>query len=560
MELTRRLGAVIGSCLVAAPTACIDHPLKPVDPHGETTQSDTLPLSVNKDVDILFVIDNSGSMAQEQATLARNFERFIAKLEDDDVNANYRIGITTTDAGHINCGVTSPEAGGLVLESCLDRLSEFTYYGADHFDAACGSICEIAGLRTVPTEVLLGGEARARPWIQRTNAVTNLPDGVTTTEAFQCFGPQGVAGCGFESPLEAMRKALIRTTIQQQASFGFVRPNALLAVVFVTDEEDCSARRGLPFDQIWDPDGEKALWGPENRDDPQAGSDVCWNAGVTCTGGPGIYDACEPADKGVHGEAVDAADAVLFPVDEYVDTLQKIEDDKRKFDPAMEVLVAVLGGVPSGYSEGSAEIPFQDGQGDAQEFQRDHGIGPGCASAAGQAVPPVRLRAFAEAFAVPTEPGGPPARNLFSVCADDYSAALEQIAETIAVKLPPACMPVCVADGKPETEELDEQCNVYEVWTDLGGSSHRDLLAKCDVVDGKVAVPAGADVCYAVRIDADPTDDDNTHDDLDPTCVEAGWNLQFDVKRTSGGERPLGSRVEANCLASTSPGFDCAGQ
>lgn len=555
MELSRRIGAVVGSCLLAVPTACLDHPLKPVDPHSQTQYSDSLPLSLNKDVDILFVIDNSGSMAQEQATLARNFERFIAELEQDGVDANYRIGVTTTDTGHIDCGTTAPEAGALVLESCLDRPAEFVRGAENHFTAACESICELAGLETTPTAVLLDESPRSRPWIERIAGATNLPEGVSTTQAFECFGPQGVAGCGFESPLEAMRKALVRTSIEDQNSFGFVRPSALLAVVFVTDEEDCSARRGQPFDQIWDPDGDKSLWGPDNLDEPLPGSEVCWNAGVTCEGGPGIYDDCQPADKGVHGEDVEPEHAVLYPVDEYVDVLQKVEDDKRRFDPGMEVLVAVLGGVPSGYSDGDAEIPFQDGTGASAEFQRDHGIGPGCASAAGEAVPPVRLRAFAEAFAVTDAPGEPPTRNLYSVCDDDYSDALEQIANAIGRKLPPACMPVCVADTKPETDELDEQCTVRESWTDIHGKAHDDVLVKCEIVDGVATVPAGAEVCYTVRTDA--TADGDTHDDLDPKCVADGWNLQFEVERAGAGQRPLGSRVEASCIASTTPELDC---
>ena len=60
-------------------------------------------IEVNKDVDILFVVDNSGSMGEEQANLSENFGRFVGVLEADDVKANYRLGITTTDDSNYWC-------------------------------------------------------------------------------------------------------------------------------------------------------------------------------------------------------------------------------------------------------------------------------------------------------------------------------------------------------------------------------------------------------------------------------------------------------------------------
>ena len=47
-------------------------------------------------VDILFVIDNSGSMSDEQQNLASNFNRFIEVLADQ-VDLDYRIAAVTTD-------------------------------------------------------------------------------------------------------------------------------------------------------------------------------------------------------------------------------------------------------------------------------------------------------------------------------------------------------------------------------------------------------------------------------------------------------------------------------
>jgi len=49
-------------------------------------------------VDILWVVDNSGSMAQEQAQLANNFAAFIQDLTTADPPVDYHLGVITTDA------------------------------------------------------------------------------------------------------------------------------------------------------------------------------------------------------------------------------------------------------------------------------------------------------------------------------------------------------------------------------------------------------------------------------------------------------------------------------
>ena len=559
MKSLHRIGAAAGLCLGACVAACLDHPLKPVNYDTEGVGSGETAITVVRDVDILFVIDNSGSMAEEQATLARNFERFVAALEETEVDANYRIGITTTDAGHgVYCGTTGPEKGRLQASSCLDRRAEFVFPDEagtiDSFDDACGAICRFPGLETLPTATLNDPAASSRPWIERIAGVTNLPEGVSPSDAFECFGPQGIAGGGFEAPLEAMRQSLTRTFAESEPGYGFVRPGAILSVVFVTDEEDCSARQDDAFDTVWRPDGNHVFWSEQNADATAPTSEVCWFAGVECSGGPGQYDDCQPANFGVDGAPADPDHGVLYDVQQYVEFLQDLEDDKRRINPTAQVLVAVLGGVPSGYDEGMAEITYADaGVADA-DFQRKHGIGPGCASAAGRAVPPVRLRAFADAFALSSDARD---RNLYSVCADDYAPALQQIADAITQQIAPACMPVCVADTDITTAELDPQCTVTELWRDLDAVEHEGDVPPCGGSWGVPEFPAGAEVCYRLKTDRDAGDDDDTADDLDPDCIAQGYNVEFEVLRTGEGERPAGSSIQANCIVSQLPERDC---
>lgn len=62
--------------------------------------------------DILFVVDDSASMAEEQSRLADNFEAFVRVL--DGSRADWRLGITTTDAtGEFRGGILKPNQGDL---------------------------------------------------------------------------------------------------------------------------------------------------------------------------------------------------------------------------------------------------------------------------------------------------------------------------------------------------------------------------------------------------------------------------------------------------------------
>jgi hypothetical protein len=219
-----------------------------------------------------------------------------------------------------------------------------------------------------------------------------------------------------------MYLALRRTENETDPSYGFVRDGALLVVLFLTDEVDCSLNKD--HGDILSSTGDRAFWQDKSADYPT--SAVCWNAGVACTGSGMPYEACEPEDYDETGmPTASFDDAVLYPIGRYLDLLHAIEGDKARLDPDQEVLVAALAGVPPGYPD--TPLVYQDSPDPV--FQTDFGIGAGCESANGSAVPPVRLRRFAEAFRLGSSP------NLFSICAADYGPSLGLIAQQIAGKL-----------------------------------------------------------------------------------------------------------------------------
>jgi hypothetical protein len=545
-----RLSLTAGAAL--ALTACLEHPIKQVLYDKSSQAQENVSIVINKDVDILFVIDNSGSMADEQALLAKNFAAFINVLEAEDVNANYRIGITTTDSGNPRCSAaaTTPEGGKLVLSSCLDRIEVGDFVFGD-LDAAyaCTEVCNLtdADLKITPTTTQYSnGEAAPRKWIERIEGRTNLPDGVSTIEAFQCFGPQGVSGCGFEQHLESMYKALAKANTEgDPTNYGFLRDTAILSVVFITDELDCS--HNPKFEDIFKTN--KVFWTDPNL--PAATSSVCFNAGVVCEGDGPQYTSCRSENFDINGNpGVSDADAVLQPLSKYINQLAGIEAEKKKYDMNQEVLVALIAGVPPGYESGKAELIYEAEPDPTEDGL--FGIGKGCTlpnpndpDNPQTAVPPVRLREFAEAFQVGDE------RNVFSICQDDYSAALQAIANKIRDQIKPACMPQCVRDTRPETPELEPNCQLFEENAALGT---RNPIPPCMEVNGQWVAPANATVCFALKTDQGG-DTPSAIDDMSEECVSEGYNLEFELKRSAAA--PAGTTIAAACELAPNPAVTC---
>jgi hypothetical protein len=543
----------------ASTGVCLD----PNDDHGalsEPPSAGGLPLRVNKDVDILFVIDNSGSMGEEQALLANNFGSFIEVLEAEDIEANYRIGITTTDNGNPWCppGTTTPEAGKLVLSSCKDRLGDFLFNNGavDVQDLACNDICTLSGadLEIIPSTTDFDSTAKPRPWLENIEGQKNIPSGTSTVDAFRCFGPQGINGCGFESQLESMYLALRRTENAEEAEYGLIRATAILAVVFVTDEEDCSYNQ--EYAEIFEADGNKVFWSDPSAAFPT--SAVCWNAGVECTGDPSNYDSCDPVNKDTLGNSgVLDDEAVLHPMSRYYGLLDGLELQKQDFNANQEVIVALIGGV-----DASGNVVYADASATDPEFQASYGIGPGCSAPSDgpepvKAVPPVRIRDLVNRY---TE------GNMFSICNDDYSEALDAIAARIRDQIEPACYTKCAEDTDPATAFLEPECVVEE---SLPGVEDSVPVLECQrdpsgayVIDPSTndhAMPsADVNVCYALLTDA-TSSTPSTADDMSPECIGYNYNLEFELVRRTGFPAAGGTSIFAGCSLADFPDVSCPG-
>jgi hypothetical protein len=207
-----------------------------------------------------------------------------------------------------------------------------------------------------------------------------------------------------------MRKAILRFDAEGEPSMGFHRPGALLAVVIVTDETDCSYHGD--HETIFLPEGNRVFWSDTEAASPT--SAVCWYAGIECVGNGAPYDECYAQSFDEDGNNVDGPneddDAVLHPVVRYVAELAI--NDAYAFS---------IDGVGL---DGS--IVYQDSL-DAQ-LQNDFGIGPACESQAGFGVPSVRVREVVESTSGPGSQG--------SICSDSYAGHMTTFVQGILDRLP----------------------------------------------------------------------------------------------------------------------------
>jgi hypothetical protein len=144
-------------------------------------------------MDILFVIDNSGSMEEEQTNLATNFPLFIDVLDSyqnpSGNTLDYRVAVTTTDTMGIN-------AGRLVGQT------------------NCGL-----------------GE---HPWAEGPSA--------EVVDQFCCMAAVGTWGSGEEMPFVAIQEVWGDKAEPGFPNYGFYRAGekSLLVIVVITDEDDRS--------------------------------------------------------------------------------------------------------------------------------------------------------------------------------------------------------------------------------------------------------------------------------------------------------------------------------
>src|SRR5882724_2827343 len=76
----RRSAAACSLLALAVLAGCPDRSIDKVNPAQGRVETKDIPVNVNRNLDLLFLIDDSPSMADKQSNLAKNFPRFIEVL------------------------------------------------------------------------------------------------------------------------------------------------------------------------------------------------------------------------------------------------------------------------------------------------------------------------------------------------------------------------------------------------------------------------------------------------------------------------------------------------
>jgi hypothetical protein len=333
MHATRLLGFAL------LLTGCPDRTIAEVPVEQGTVEVKDVAAVPRNDVDILFVIDDSLSMRDEQASLRANFPRLVSVLE-------------TIQGGlpDVQIGVITPNLGASATDGTLGQAI-----------GACNGQGESGQLR----ELAPGGPRFLQSFDDGAGGRTTNFAG-TLGEAFSQLAAVGDQGCGIEQHLEAMKRA---TDGSNAVNAGFLRDGAYLAVIVIADEDDCSLARSTLLDG--------------NQADPTYGDRVnfrCTSQGVACDSPATDFEAATGPREDCHPRE-GATELTL--IDRYVDHLKGLKPDPR------DVMVAGIVGNPEQFT-----IETRNGV---------TVLGNSCPTGSTQlALPAVRTADFASQFALST--------------------------------------------------------------------------------------------------------------------------------------------------------------
>jgi hypothetical protein len=457
------LGAVVPIWLLACTARSFERPNVGTD----VISYQDIAISQNRDIDILFLVDKSPTMKDEQQSLAENFPRFIEVLERSPGGLpNVHIGVITQDIG----------AGG------------FSTGGTCKGDGDAGRLQNTPRVPgcSPPSGTFISDVANADGTRQR-NYTGALAD------TFSCIAQVGPDGCGFEQHLESLKRAL-DGSVPENA--GFIRPDAYLGIIILSDEDDCSAFDTAVFTPVDQPLTEPL--GPL--------SDFrCAEFGWTCDGGPvarasAVYTSCEPRQDS----------PFLNHPQVYADFVKSL----KPADPSLIIASAIIG-------DGTR---FEVGPDDRQNPE----VKPSCGTSIQNAEPMPRVRYFTEQFT---------GRNTFaSICAADFSASLVVIAEQLAQVIGNRCLsnPASPADLDPDQPGVQPECQAAEVRLLGDGRKEETVLRRCEMADAETPAADSPSPCWYVVPDA-------------ASCAAAPGQLSIRI-HPSDRMPPPGTRLRLQCL------------
>ncbi len=451
--------AALGLVSFGTLAGCPDREVSRVDPIQDPVLDKTIPVNINRNLDILFVVDNSGSMLAEQQQLVANFPEFINVLQQIEGGLpDIHLGVLSTNVG---------AAGAQSVPGCPGSGDDGNLLTGPPGNT-CASTFGLQG--SFISDI-------AQPNGTRMQNYNGDLDGL-----FSCMASLGTAGCGFEMPLESAFRAL-----QPGKNPGFYRPEAYLAVIFIADEDDCSTEMGVMFG---DPNaGISSQLGPRT-------SFRCHEFGVRCAGDTnpralGPKTGCVPDPNSLY----------MYEVQRYIDFFRNLKDDVDLVIVAGIIgnFDAVTGNLTVGPDRRTNDPNLPEVQPSC--FTRDP------TDTNDGAAPPVRLQAFLTAF---------PDRNTFTtICNENLQDALVQIGELLKTAIGNPCIDKPLADRNPTIDGVQPECSVVDVINPDSANRMETVIPQCqEAIQPGVAMCNPGSVgtpCWCIHPDAEacPTSPQN---------------------------------------------------
>jgi hypothetical protein len=572
-----------------------DWPIKGV---GQETDFQVL-VSPERAIDILFMVDNSPSMDPKQNALARNFTKMIDVLKSlPDGLPDVHIGVVSSNMGAGNgamggnCGMGLGDMGLLwgndpnnPIASVADNGNYFV--NADPNNPPPALIAPGCGLN-------LG--ARWIEDIQDPNGFVRIrnydSNNLQLQDVFSCLATAvGTSGCGQEHQLQATRVALIPQARINDANNEFLRPNAYLAIVLITDEDDCSATNlNTENDDMFNM--------LTKRDVGDTTSLRCAARGHLCNGQPipdydpmigytgtgftHLFSDCS-AKSMPDPNHPDYAYMPLIDVGDFIRNVKDIKADKW----AQKILVSGIIGWPPDLNV-DTNLPSTVQITDQYRISKDPtSLPPGqerlwdympiCwdpaqKSADGniyKAYGGLRLKQFIDAFG---DNG-----KVFSICNSDFTNAMHQIGDAIVQKLKPGCVAYPLIDTDPTTPITEPECQAIElvpcgnpgVGDCLENGFKETRLFECKDSNENILDPASLDSSFSSQAQVDAAFATVSQDsrpcwylayDLNPItgCPNVFKGQRISVLRKTGQVAPPGTFLGMQCLTCPKADGDCS--
>jgi hypothetical protein len=440
------LSSFVGIAAVGLLAGCPDRSVSKPDVNQGRVEYKDIPVTANRDIDILFVIDDSPSMLDKQTNLKNNFPNFINVLNTIEGGLpNVHLGVVTSDLGSKGADDAQPGPG--------------IGTGA----GMCSGNGKSGNLQTNGTTLVTGSyisDIKDNTGMRQVNYTGMLAD------AFTAIASVGANGCGFEQHIEAAKRALNNNP----ANAGFLRPSAYLAIIFLADEDDCSMAHSTLIGT------DTATLGPLQ-------SFRCTRFGIRCDqGGTDSNSMNQVGPKGMCHSADDGT--YLTKIPDYVNFFKGLKSDPNS------VIVAAIAGVTDPF-----EVELRAPIGSTQQIPA---LAHSCtynASATDVEVadPAVRIKQLLDSF---------PNRSTFStICQQDLSGGLQLIAELLKQVIGSPCVDGTLADVDPNTAGPQYDCSVSDV-TNFGKANQQEtVLPECDNLGAPAS--SGNKPCWA--IESDPT-------------------------------------------------------